>query len=263
MPSREPADVLPHPSTDRRSHRGRIATRLAGSPPAFTYHSPTLMYHGIGRVSEDPFGLFVSPERFARQMQALRLLGLRGVSLGQLGDALRQGEADGLVGLTFDDGYRDVLSWAAPVVERHGFTATMFVVSSLLGGENVWDPPPQRQLVSEAEVRELAARGWEIGAHSVTHARLTDVDANRLRHEVSASRAALADVTGVEPRCFCYPYGSVNAEAAGAVRDAGYSYACAVQRVAGLPTAFAMPRIGVMQRDRWLRFVAKLFLRGR
>lgn len=221
------------------------------------------MYHGVERVGEDPFGLFVSPERFAQQMRALSILGLRGVTLGQLGDAVLRREADALVGLTFDDGYRDVLLSAAPVLERHGFTATIFAVSSLLGGENVWDPPPRRQLVDEADLRELAARGWEIGAHSTTHARLTDLDADRLRHEVSGSRAALADVTGVEPRSFCYPYGSVNAQVVGAVRDAGYSYACAVQRVAGLPTALSMPRIGVRQADRWPAFVAKLFLRGR
>lgn len=221
------------------------------------------MYHGVGQVTEDPFGLFVSPERFAQQMQALRALGLRGVSLGQLGDAVARRDAAGLVGLTFDDGYRDVLSAAAPVLELHGFTATMFVVSDLVGGENVWDPPPRRQLISETEVRELAARGWEIGAHSATHARLTEVNADLLRHEVRGSRATLAEITGVEPRCFCYPYGSVNAETVAAVRDAGYSYACAVQRVAGLPTALAMPRIGVTDFDRWPRFIAKLFLRGR
>jgi peptidoglycan/xylan/chitin deacetylase (PgdA/CDA1 family) len=221
------------------------------------------MYHGVGRVSGDPFSLFVSPERFAEQMRALRILGLRGISLGQLGDAVLRREADGLVGLTFDDGYRDVLLSAAPVLERHGFTATMFAVSSLLGGQNVWDPPPRRQLVSEADLRELAARGWEIGAHGTTHARLTDLDAERLRHEVSGSRAALADITGVEPRCFCYPYGSVNAKTVCAVRDAGYTYACAVRRVAGLPSTLAMPRIGVTQSDRWPGFVAKLFLRGR
>jgi peptidoglycan/xylan/chitin deacetylase (PgdA/CDA1 family) len=224
---------------------------------------PILMYHGVGRVSEDPFDLFVSPELFARQMQALRVLGLRGVSLGQFGDAVVRCEADGLVGLTFDDGYCDVLTSAAPVLERHGFTATMFAVSSLLGGENVWDPPPRRSLMSEADLRELVTRGWEIGSHTVTHARLTDVDFDRLRHEVSASRAALAEALGVEPRCFCYPYGAVNAEAVGAVQDAGYSYACGVWRVAGLPTALAMPRIGVTHRDGPPRFAAKLFLRGR
>jgi peptidoglycan/xylan/chitin deacetylase (PgdA/CDA1 family) len=221
------------------------------------------MYHGVGGVSEDPFGLFVSSERFAQQMRALRLLGLRAVSLGQLGDAVMRRKADGLVGLTFDDGYRHVLSSAAPVLERYGFTATMFAVSGLLGGENVWDPPPRRQLMSEADLRDLTTRGWEIGSHSLTHPRLTELDANGLSHEVFASRAALSDAIGVEPRCFCYPYGFVDAETVEAVRNAGYSYACAVHPVAGVPTLLAMPRIGVTQQDWGPRFVAKLLLRGR
>lgn len=263
MPSGEPVEVVADSSNARRARRGTIVTRLAGSHRTGSHPGMILMYHGVGRVSEDPFDLFVSPDRFVEQMRALRVLGLRGVSLGQLGDALARRDAAGLVGLTFDDGYRDVVSAAAPALEQHGFTATMFVVSSLLGGENIWDPPPRRQLISEAEVRDLAARGWEIGAHSATHARLTEVNADLLRHEVRGSRAALADVTGVEPRCFCYPYGSVNAETVGAVRDAGYSYACVVQRVAGLPADLALPRIGVGQRDRWPRFVAKLLLRVR
>jgi peptidoglycan/xylan/chitin deacetylase (PgdA/CDA1 family) len=256
VPSLKPANVVTDASTAGRTRRGRIVTRLAGRPPI-------LMYHGVGSVSEDPFGLFVSSDRFAEQMQALRLLGLRGVSLGQLGDAMMHQDADGLVGLTFDDGYRDVLSSAAPVLERHGFTATIFAVSRLLGGENVWDPPPRRQLVSETDLRDLTARGWEVGSHSLTHPRLTELDTDGLRHEVLASRAALSDVLGVEPRCFCYPYGSADADTVSAVLNAGYSYACAVRRVPGLPTLLAMPRIGVTQQDWGLRIIAKLFLRGR
>jgi peptidoglycan/xylan/chitin deacetylase (PgdA/CDA1 family) len=221
------------------------------------------MYHGVGRVSEDPFHLFVSPERFAEQMSVLRYLGLRGVSLGEFGDAVGRGRAEGLVGLTFDDGYQDVLTWAAPVLERHGFTATLFAVAGLPSGENVWDPPPRRPLMSEAELCHLAARGWEIGSHSMTHPRLTEIDAERLHEEVFTSRPTLADATGVAPRCFCYPYGSVNAEVVDAVRKAGYAYACSVKRVDGLPTMLAMPRVGVLERDRGARFAAKLFLRGR
>ncbi len=255
MPSLKPAKVN-NPSPAWRTLRGRTLTRLARRPPI-------LMYHGVGGVSEDPFDLFVSSERFAEQMLALRLLGLRGVSLGELGDALTRSEADGLVGLTFDDGYREVLSSAAPILERYGFTATMFAVSSLIGGDNVWDPPPRRQLMSESDLRDLIARGWEIGSHSATHPRLPELDAEDLHHEVCASRTRLSDVLGVEPRCFCYPYGSVDAETVRAVRNAGYAYACAVLRIPGLPTVLAMPRIGVTQKDWGLRFVAKLFLRGR
>lgn len=221
------------------------------------------MYHGVGPVDDDPFNLFVSPGRFRQQMRALRVLGLQGVALGELDAAQEAGTADGLVGLTFDDAYRDVVEFALPVLESCGFTATVFAVSGLAGGENVWDPPPRRRLMTEAELRDVAGRGFEIGSHTVSHARLAGMDADEVRLEVSASRAAIEEVTGVVPRSFCYPYGSADEAAERAVRDAGYSVGCAVWRVPGLSTRLAMPRVGVVDRDRALRFAAKLVLRGR
>lgn len=254
--------TLGHPAPDlartnsRRRTRGTVLTRCAG-------HAPVLMYHGVGRVAADPFGLFVSPQRFREQMRILRSLGLRGVSLGELGDAVTRRGAGGLVGITFDDAYRDVLGWVPPVLERHGFTATVFAVSGLLGGKNVWDPPPRRGLMDAGDLRDLVLQGWEVGSHSSSHVRLSGLDADRLRHEVAGSRAALAEVTGVAPRTFCYPYGDADAAAVRAVHEAGYSYACAVWRLAGPPTRLAIPRVGVVERDRGLRFAAKLVLRGR
>ena len=72
---READNFVTHSMTARRTRRGTIVTRLAGSPRFVTVNGVTLMYHGVGRVSEDPFGLFVSPERFAQQMRALRVPG--------------------------------------------------------------------------------------------------------------------------------------------------------------------------------------------
>lgn len=240
----------------RVSRRGRLVTRLAG-------RAPVVMYHGVGAVGADPIGLFVNPRRFGQQLRALHLLGLRGVSFGELGDAVVAGRAAGLVGLTFDDGYRDVLRSAVPVLHRYGFTATFFILSGLLGGANVWDPPPRRELVSADDVRWLAARGHEIGSHGVSHPRLTELAPQALRDEVVDSRAALGRLVGGEPRSFCYPYGRVDRDVVRAVVDAGYSYACAVHRVPALPDRYATPRVGVGQCDWSVRFVAKLFLRGR
>jgi peptidoglycan/xylan/chitin deacetylase (PgdA/CDA1 family) len=243
-------------SQRRRSLRGRLLTAGAGRPPV-------LMYHAVGHTADDPFALYVTPERFARQMSALARLGLRGVSLAELGDAAVRGAADGLVGITFDDGYRDVLTHAVPALREHGFGATFYAVSGLLGGVNVWDPPPRRALMTADDLRGLVAQGYEIGSHSVSHPRLAGLAPAALRREVEGSRLALAEVLPGPPRTFCYPYGSVDAAAVRAVADAGYSYACAVVRVPGLPTVFARPRVGVAQRDGGPRLAAKLLLRGR
>jgi peptidoglycan/xylan/chitin deacetylase (PgdA/CDA1 family) len=221
------------------------------------------MYHAVGYAADDPFALYVTPERFAAQLSALARLGLRGVSLAELGDATERGVADGLAGITFDDGYRDVLTHALPVLRKHGFGATFYAVSGLPGGVNVWDPPPRRALMTADDLRELAAQGYEIGSHSASHPRLAGLAPAALQREVAGSRLALAEVLTEPPRTFCYPYGSVDAPAVRAVADAGYAYACAVVRMPGLPTVLARPRVGMTQRDRGPRLAAKLLLRGR
>ena len=101
-----------------------------------------LMYHGVAEVAEDPNQLCVTPSRFAEQMTWLKRRGLRGVGIGTLVDAMRAGRQRGLVGITFDDGYVNVLEAALPELRRHGFTATMFIISGLLGGSNEWDNGP-------------------------------------------------------------------------------------------------------------------------
>lgn len=239
-----------------RRHLGRVMLRHAD-------RAPVLMFHGVGRVEADPFALFISPERFHEQMRVLRSLGVRGVALGELGDAMNRREARGLVGITFDDGYRDLLRWVPSILTRYGFTATVFAVSGLLGAENVWDPPPRRRLMDEKDLRELVGLGLEVGSHSTSHVPLAGLDAGRLDDEVTGSRSTLARVTGAQPRTFCYPYGSVDTAAVHAVRAAGYSYACGVVQTPGLPPLLSLPRVGITQRDWRLRFAAKLALRGR
>ncbi len=90
-----------------------------------------LLYHGVCRSADDPYWLFTSPERFQAQMRYLERNGLRGVSVRELLRAVTSGTAKGLVGLTFDDAYEDFLHTALPILERFGFSATLFALGSL------------------------------------------------------------------------------------------------------------------------------------
>ena len=204
-----------------------------------------LMYHGVADETEDPNHLCVAPSRFAEQMAWLKRRGLRGVAIATLVDEMRAGRSRGLVGITFDDGYVSVLEAALPDLQRHGFTATMFVISDRLGGLNEWDDGPRWPLMSASQVAELAAAGMEIGSHSATHSRLAGLDAGQLEAEVRDSRASIAELVGAPIRGFAYPYGSMDAAARHAVRDAGYDYACAVQT--------PMSDLGIMTLPRSLR----------
>ena len=220
-----------------------------------------LMYHGVADVAEDPYLLCVSPSRFAEQMAWLKRRGLRGVGIGALVDAMRGGRARKLVGITFDDGYTSVLERALPELKRHGFGASVFIISGRLGGTNDWDTGPVFPLMSDAQVRELAAEpGIEIGSHSQTHVRLAGVTGEQLAAEVGGSKASLTTLLDAPVRGFAYPYGSMDAAARRAVQDAGYDYACAVEAPAAEIGLMALPRIYVGQRDGAGRMAAKRLL---
>jgi peptidoglycan/xylan/chitin deacetylase (PgdA/CDA1 family) len=220
--------------------------------------SMVLMYHSVEPYPEDPYRITVHPDRFARQMHWLRARGLRGVSMASLLAAQAEGQARGLVGLTFDDGYADFRTHALPVLLRYGFGATLFVVAGRLGGANTWDlPGPRKALLTAEQVRSVAAAGIEIGSHSLTHPRLSTVDGAWLAAEVAGSRAVLEDVLGYGVAGFCYPYGDLGPRVADAVGTAGYGYACAVVAPSTVDGRLAIPRTYVGDRDTALRLFAK------
>lgn len=228
----------------------RLRLRLRDTPMI-------LMYHGIADVADDPNQLCVSPQRFSEQMAWLERSGLRGVSVATLVDAMGAGQADGMVAITFDDGYTSVLDTAVPELASRGFGATAFIISGLLGRTNEWDEGPVWPLLDAAGIAELAAAGLEIGSHSATHPHLAGLAASRQGAEVTASREQLEDLLSAPIRGFAYPYGSMDEAARYAVGAAGYEYACAVQTPLAQLGPLAMPRMYIGQRDSAARMTVK------
>ena len=195
-----------------------------------------LMYHQIDAspARGTPLrGLTVTPSGFARQMGLLRLLGYRGVSMTELEPFLR-GEAKGkVVGITFDDGYRNNLEHALPVLQRNGFTATCYAVSAPREGRNTWDESigvPQKPLFTPADMRAWVNAGMDLGAHTRHHTDLTQLEPEQARDEIAGCKHELQDITGKEVRHFCYPYGRYTAEHVQMVRQSGYVTATTVKR---------------------------------
>jgi peptidoglycan/xylan/chitin deacetylase (PgdA/CDA1 family) len=178
--------------------------------------------------------------------------------MAELVDASAGGNWRGLVGLTFDDGYRDFLTEAMPILDRYDFTATVFVLTGRFGGSNEWDRPgPQKALLTADEVRHVAASGIEIASHGVNHVALgSGSDDAVLATEVRRSKADLEHLLGKPVRGFCYPYGSVDGRAVGAIRDAGYDYGCAIWRSAEIGR-HAIPRTYIHNGDSPWRMDAK------
>ncbi|WP_234320545.1 polysaccharide deacetylase family protein, partial [Streptomyces sp. SBT349] len=218
------------------------------------------MYHSVAYTDPDPYRITVTPDRLHQQLGWLRRRGLRGVSIGELLRARAAGRAGRLVGLTFDDGYRDFLDTAIPLLRGHGCTATVFVLPGRLHGSNAWDTDgPRKRLLNADGIRAVAAAGMEVGSHGMRHENLRRATPELLEREVAASREALADILGAPPHGFCYPYGAVDRGAVQAVEAAGYAYACAVDpgRLTG---RFALPRIHVGERDTARRLRLKQWL---
>jgi len=221
---------------------------------------PILMYHAIAPVAENPTGLCVSPRRFEDQMRYLKRRGLRGVSVRELLRAAGTERASELVGITFDDGYENVLYAAVPILERYDFSATVFAVGRMLGAENAWMERPRMKLLGAKGLRETAKRGMEVGSHGMSHIRLSDLPTARLEEEVAQSRHVLGEVLGEPVEGFCYPYGSLDGAATQAARRAGYSYACATWYTRVESSIYDLPRPPTWEMDGPVMLTTKLSL---
>lgn len=230
---------------------------------------PILMYHQIGEPSPrgTPYrGLTVHPRDFRRQMLWLRRLGYRGLSMARLIPYLRGEKHGKVVGITFDDGYANVLENAVPVLEECGFLATNYFVVRQLGGSNVWDADegvPPSPLMDAAGLRAWAAAGHEVGSHTLNHPDLSRISPELAVNEIRDSRDALEQIAGAPVRAFCYPYGHFTAALAAVTREAGYDSATTTAR--GLARLdddpYALPRVAVMRSTHLLRFLQKCLTR--
>lgn len=100
-----------------------------------------LLYHRVYDLACDPWGLGVSPRRFAEHLEYLARH-YRVAPLGEMVDDLEARRLrTGTVAITFDDGYADTLWHAKPALERHRLPATVFVTAGMVGSEREfwWD----------------------------------------------------------------------------------------------------------------------------
>jgi peptidoglycan/xylan/chitin deacetylase (PgdA/CDA1 family) len=226
---------------------------------------PILMYHQVAPHRDgSPLNRWrVPPAVFARHLDHLAALGVRGVALRDLLD--EPGGAEKRAVLTFDDGYEAIRTGALPLLKAHGFSATVFAVSGRLGGTNDWDGErPGDALLSADSLRELHAAGIEIGSHGATHRALTSLADAELSAEIGGSRAELEAIVSAPVDSFCYPYGAFDDRAVEAVRLAGYRAATVIR--GGIPPDLSdplrLPRVAVRGTDTFLDFRLAL-TRGR
>ena len=232
---------------------------------------PILTYHQIQSAparGEPMRSLYVSPAAFARQMQILKVLGFKGLSMTDLMPYLR-GErsalAERVVGITFDDGYLNNLENAAPVLKEYGFTSTCYVVSGLIGKTNSWDADlgvASAPLMNHEQLRAWLGAGQEIGSHTQSHSNLLHIDTHRAAQEIAQSKLQLEQDLGVSVQQFCYPYGDYNSGHVKLVEQAGYLGATTTKRgrvAQGFQASLLeLPRVPIVRSTSWLQFLLKI-----
>ena len=192
------------------------AMRLAGVPPSPKAGQRVLLYHSVGtKLPKDPYGLSIEPKRFEEHMD--RLAELRAEWPPAPFGAPRPDRLE--VAVVFDDGYRDALTTAAPILAARNIPFTVFVTPGFIR-----DGSPHH--LTREQLKELATvAGAQIGAHGMRHIRLKKADDAAVSRELMDSRKFIEDVLGRPVTLMSYPHGSADRRVAGLVRAAGFTAA--------------------------------------
>lgn len=207
-------DTVPSYSTTQKTSASAVPTVTATISGDFA--DPILMYHYI-RVNPDAndklgANLSVSPSDFAAQIKYLRDNNYELVNLNQI---LRDDKKK-KVAVTFDDGYKDALENALPVLKANNATGTIFIIPNKVGTDGYlsWD-----------DIRTLKNAGWEIGSHTVNHPNLTQIDVSAATTEITESKTIIEKEINDKVISFCYPAGRYSENIMNIVKDAGYKFA--------------------------------------
>jgi len=197
---------------------------------------PVLMYHRVDTgVRGDERRYCVTPRRFAEHLEWLAGAGYRPCTVNAF-DRWFRGESElplRSVLITFDDGFRGLYEHALPMLDARGWSATVFLVSGLIGQHAYWMTEESGKaganaLLDRAQIAEMARHGIEFQSHSRTHTDLTTLGDSELMEQILGSREDLQGVLGRPVDYFAYPFGRFDRRVQSAVQAAGYRLAFSV-----------------------------------
>ena len=189
-----------------------------------------LYYHEVVPAGQGYTYQKIEQEKFASQMRWLKEHGYETLTFSQLSEPLPEKP----VIITFDDGFRSVYTYAAPILEACGFRAVLFLAPKYIDQNHSY-------YLTWEQVRELIGRGMvEAGAHTYSHIDVRSVSDAQLQEEIEACDNSIYSNLGIRPRAFCFPYGTFRRSAVKTLRRSGYWYLVA--------SFFGRTRIGRMKR---------------
>lgn len=234
-------------------------------PPITTERLPILMYHRVAPTGADRMSRWrVTPKAFEQQLQYLRDAGYYSVSWDAWREAVaaRRPLPGRAIAFTFDDGYLDFYTYAQPLLQAYGFSATVFLVANRVGQTNRWDQGYGEEvpLMNWEQIRQLQAQGIEFGSHSASHYPLTCLSVEEMVKEGVRSRTILTQELGHSISTIAYPYGDVDPVVQHVMGACGYTIgvSCRSGRSSFRDSLLLLPRLEIEGADSLRTFVQKL-----
>ena len=201
---------------------------------------PVLLYHAISDEASSEVARFaIAPKVFDEHMRHLAEEGYSSMTVTEFlavlaSPASRDGRSGVLperpVVVTFDDGFRDFLTNALPIMQRHGIVSTLYATTGFMGeGEAPGTNRSGDEMLSWSELAEVAREGIEVGGHTHSHPMLDTLPHGAAREEITRCKALIEQHTGAPVASFAYPHGYSSAWVRREVAEAGYTSACAVK----------------------------------
>ncbi len=167
---------------------------------------PVLSYHSI---SNDKSSISISTNIFEKQIIFLKKLGYESVNFDEI-DPNKKNQ----IILTFDDGYKDILINALPILKKYNFKSTCFFVTNLIGKNNNWDSKKEnfkiKELMNPDDIKKWYENGMSVQSHSHNHLDLTKLSNAEIINELEYSKKYLKEKFNIKSDVFCYPFGKVN-----------------------------------------------------
>ena len=207
-----------------------------------------LCYHGVTKRAErsprDPDGLHIHVDRFSQQLDHLRGR-YQVVPLPEFVKARRANQRlpPYSVVLTFDDGYRNFLTAAAPCLSERKLPATVFLITERMREDDAarsaeWMASDDESCLSWTEARYLLEKyDVEFGSHTRSHRKLSALTPDEGEQEMRDSQTAIRDRLQVNDLALAYPYGDHSSAVAEQARELGYSCALTTEDGANEPAA--------------------------
>ena len=259
----------------RLSRLDRLATLYFFQPlrrlrPAGRAGVPILMYHSMSEVAQNGvrpyYQTVTTPRVFAEHMEYLSRGRYKATTLA---DAVRLSQSPGprtekVVVVTFDDGFRNFYTDAFPILNKCGFTATVFLPTACIGETAL--KFKGMECLTWSQIRELQRLGVQFGSHTVTHPQLRSIKTENVQTEVRASKATIEDKLSAPVNSFAYPFAFPETDRLfrqrlrAILEDAGYENGVStiIGTAGRTDDRFFMKRLPVNSRDDLRLFRAKL-----